>query len=181
MPYQTSRQPSYFSDIEYGKIAEMDFESIFIPSCRTEGYTVHDVRLIKEYQHADTDYVVDKVGGLSAPTLDEAVSNRSRYALIEVKLDSRALSTGNLPYEVVSHGSSGWCLTTKADHVWFVLTPMDGTVISRRAWVDMNMWHRYCADRSQPKRINYIQSENGIVDLLCPMTDLERYGVLKWI
>lgn len=87
MPYQTSRQPNYFSDIEYGKIAENDFESIFIPSCRAEGYTVHDVRLVKEYQHADTDYVVDKAGGLSAPTLDEAVSNRSRYALIEVKLD----------------------------------------------------------------------------------------------
>ena len=96
---------------------------------------------------------------------------------IEVKLDSRATYTQNIPYEMVSHNSSGWCVVTKCDFVYMVLTEKDSSNIVRRLWINMKKWHKFCADRSNKKEINIIKNEN-IVDLLCKISDLENNEVI---
>lgn len=174
---ETSRKPAYYKDINYGKLAENDFLD-FIK--KHSNYKCFDVRGIKEYQHNDIDFVLvaqDQITEL--PDID-VVLNDKMYKKIEVKLDSRGITTGNFPYEVISHSSSGWCMTTKSDLVYLVLVDRDDNVIRRRAWVSMKKWHKFCADRSMMKRVSYIKSED-IVDLLCSMDDMEKNGVLKWI
>lgn len=43
--------------------------------------------------------------------------------------------------------------------------------------IDMKRWHDFCADRKTPKKVNVIQSES-IVDILCKINDLRKYGVI---
>lgn len=173
---ETSRTPNYYGDIEFGKCAETDFENYMSSNYN---YKIFDVRLVREYQNSDIDYVITKKDIIALPSFDEVIKN-IEYIKIEVKLDSRGLNTGNFPYEVVSHGSSGWCVTTKSDLVYLVLTRRDTQAIERRAWIYMNKWHEYCADRNVSKRSNYIQNEN-IFDLLCNMDDMVARGVMRWI
>lgn len=174
---KTSRKPNYRKDIEYGKVAEDDFLS-FIR--QKEDLLCFDVRGIREYQNNDIDFILTRNNINSLPSF-EVVLKQESFFKVEVKLDSRALETGNLPYEVVSHSSSGWCITTKADFLYIVLTEKDKKLIKKRAWIDMTKWHEWCANRSKKKKISHIKSENGIVDLLCRIDDLEKDGVLKWI
>lgn len=177
----TARPPEYYADIKtFGKCGETDFETNAIPSFMKQGATVFDVRDIIIYQLNDIDYVVDKEGGMELPPFDDIVYSK-RYIKIEVKVDTRALTSGNLVYEVVSHGSSGWCVTTKCDWVYIVLTRLNTTEIVKRGWVNMKKWHEFCANRKTPKEMNYIKGEGGIVDMKCRMSDLIREGVMNWI
>ena len=175
---ETSRKPNYRKDIEYGKVAEDDFLS-FIR--QKEDLLCFDVREIREYQNNDIDFVLTREKYIENLPSFETVLKEDSFFKVEVKLDSRALETGNLPYEVISHASSGWCVTTKSDFVYIVLTEKDKKEIRKRAWIEMNRWHGFCADRGKKKKISHIKSENGIVDLLCRIDDLEKDGVLKWI
>ena len=176
---ETARKPNYEKDIEYGKVAEEDFEEIS-KKFEDKGYTVFDVRKEKIYQNNDIDYVIDKEGKDLLPSFESVMCDK-RYQKIEVKLDGRGFETGNFPYEVISHSSSGWCITTKCDYVYFVLTESNTDNILKRGWIDMEKWHEYCANRKMRKKLSYIKSEKGIVDLLCNMEDMEKKGVLKWI
>ena len=176
---ETTRKPNYPVDLKYGKIGEKDFENHF-EKCNKNGYSIFDVREFKEYQKIDIDYVIDIKGEKQLPPVED-VLKEDRYIKIEVKLDSRANDTGNIPYEMISHSSSGWCVTTKSDYVYIVLVEKDGVNIIKRGWINMKRWHEFCANRNCNKKISYIVSENGIVDLLCKMSDLENNGVLKWI
>lgn len=176
---KVTRTPDYYKDIEYGKIGENDFEKNICKKIKDKGYSVFDVREEKKYQECDIDYIIDKKGGDLIPPFNEVITNE-RYQKIEVKLDSRGINTGNFPYELVSHSNSGWCVTTKCDYVYLVLTEKDGSEIKKRAWIDMNKWHEYCANRKNKKKLSFIKSENGIVDLLCNMDDMNNKGVLTW-
>lgn len=162
---QTRRSPDYYKDIEYGKVAEADFETVYTPVIKKRGYSVSDVRMLKEYQNMDVDYVVKK---------------DDKEIKIEVKLDSVALETGNIPYEVVSHGSLGWCSVTECDFCYYCFTDRDGTDIRKRAWIDMKKWREFCADRKGYKKLSVIKNES-IVDLLCKINDLEKNSILTWI
>ena len=166
-------------DIEYGKVAEADFETVIVPKVMDKGYNVFDVRDFPEYQKKDVDYVIDTEGAESLPSIKEVISNR-RYIKIEVKLDSRGLETGNFPYELESHSNAGWCVVTKCDYIYLALTERDKDTILKRCWINKEKWDDYCANRSIKKRTSRIEDES-ITDLLCNMSDMERSGVLEWI
>ena len=99
---------------------------------------------------------------------------------MEVKVDTRTIDTGNIPYEMVSHSQLGWCLVTKCDKVFFIIAKEEGENLTplKGLWLDMNKWREFIADKSTKKRPNFIRSENGIFDLLCKVDDLQAYGVI---
>lgn len=89
MTIETSRKPDYYSDIDtYGKFGEelflKEYSHLFI----------RDVRSDPDHQKTDVDFLVN---------------GRHR---VEVKVDTVALKSGNIAYEMVSHGSSGWSVIT---------------------------------------------------------------------
>lgn len=174
------RRPSYMSDIEkYGAGGERVFVSLEENKIHDKGYSLFDVTKVKEYQHADIDFVISKDSDIGTlPCIDEVVSSE-RFEKIEVKLDTRALSTGNLQYEVISHGSLGWSVITKSDYIYMVLCEEDEEtlVVRKILWLDMKKWNAFAQDRSRKKRINFIQNEE-IVDFLCRISDMRSYGVI---
>lgn len=162
MTIKTSRDPDYFGDIEkYGKFGENLFLRMYNGKLE-----IDDVRNNISYQRRDIDFIVRKI------------NSDDRWYCVEVKVDTRALDTGNLAYEIVSHGALGWSSVTKADYLFIVLAKESDALTSEKClWIDMEKWNEYCANRKTPKKLNIIQSEN-IVDLLCKISDLERYGVV---
>lgn len=162
MTEKTSREPNYFGDIDkYGKFGEDLFLSMY-----KDQLEIDDVRSNISYQRRDVDFIVRRI------------NSDDRWYCVEVKADTRALDTGNLAYEVISHGCNGWSVITQADYVFMVLAKDDGYLQPIKAlWIDMNKWKEYCSNRNTPKRMNIIQSES-IVDLLCKIDDLKKYGVI---
>lgn len=158
----TKRPPDYFGDIKkYGHFGEDLFLEKFSSSMN-----IVDVRENKSYQRDDIDFLV-------------ARENR-KYLSVDVKVDTVALKTGNLAFEVVSHSSSGWAMVTKADYIFIVLADETNWVLTPKVgyWLDMQAWRGYCADRANKKTINTVVSE-GIVDLLCPITLLKEKEIIK--
>jgi hypothetical protein len=162
MTIKTSRDPDYFGDIEkYGKFGEDLFLDMY-----EDKLEIDDVRDNISYQRRDVDFIVKKKG------------IEGRWYCIEVKVDTRTLDTGNLAYEVISHDANGWSVITQADFVFMVLAEdTEKLKPVKSLLIDMNKWKEYCSNRLTPKRLNVIQSE-GIVDLLCKITDLKKYGVI---
>lgn len=176
---QTKRRPDFRKDIDYGKIAEKDFIDNMAPLFKEKGYTIFDVSGIREYQLVDIDYIIDTKGYTRLLDFDTVMKDKD-YKKVEVKLDSIALETGNLPYEVVSHTNLGWSIITKCDVCYMCLAERDSGNIVKRAWIDMEKWTAFCKDTKKKKKVSYIKDEN-IVDLLCRIQDLDDDKILKWI
>lgn len=154
MTEQTARQPDYYSDIEtYGKFGEEIFLSDY------DNLKIKDVRNSKFYQQADVDFIVNDKW------------------FVEVKVDTVALKTGNLAFEVISHGSLGWSSVTQADFVYIVLAEDNPLRAVKALIVNMQMWREYCANRNTIKKINKIEAEN-IIDILCPISELKKHNVI---
>jgi len=176
---QTKRRPDFRKDIRYGKIAESDFMDNIAPMFRNKGYTVFDVSDIREYQLVDIDYIIDTNGYTKLLEFDTVMKD-NYYKKVEVKLDSIALTTGNIPYETISHTNLGWSVITKCDICYMCLSERDSENIIKRAWIDMGKWTAFCKNTKTQKKLSFIKDEN-IVDLLCKIKDLEKEGILKWI
>ena len=110
---------------------------------------------------------------------DECLKNPD-FENIEVKVDTRTIDTGNIPFEMVSHSQLGWCLVTRCDKVFFIIAREEGENLTplKGLWLDMEKWRDFIADRETKKKCNFIRSENGIFDLLCKVDDLREYGVI---
>lgn len=178
---KTERKPNYYKDIKtFGKCAEDDFISHFYDNPSNNNKTLFDVRNIKQYQNVDIDFIIDKNGDNEINETFENVLINNRYVKVEVKYNSVALETGYLAYESISHGSLGWGDVTKCDLIYQVFTERDSLKIVKRAWIYMNKWKNYLADRNNKKKLSIIKNED-IVDLLCDLYDMENKGVLKFI
>lgn len=176
---ETDRKPNYYHDIKYyGKFAENDFLEMFHKKKLKQ--TIFDVRKKREYQEVDIDFIIDKNGEESFNESFQTILSSDRYQKIEVKYNSRALDTGWVAYESISHNSLGWGETTKCDLIYMVFTEKDSFKILKRAWLFMNKWKNFLANRKNRKKINYIVKE-GVVDLLCNINDLEKEKVIKFI
>ena len=164
---KTSREPNYYSDINtYGKLGENIFINYISDKCNKKGYKLIDVRNDFEYQKKDIDFIIDK--------------NGNGQENIEVKVDTRAIETGNIPFEYISHSSSGWSVVTECDKVFMVLAK-DGEQIHpvKALWIDMNKWKEWMKKRDlNGRKINYIKSENGIVDILCKIDVLKEEDII---
>ena len=154
MTEYTSRKPDYFSDIEtYGKFGE----DLFLEDYKN--LSIKDVRKSKFYQQVDIDFIVNDKW------------------FVEVKVDTVALKTGNLAFEVISHNSLGWSSITQADFIYIVLAEDKPLKAIKTILINMPTWREYCANRKTIKRINTIQSE-GIIDILCPIEELKKHNVI---
>jgi very-short-patch-repair endonuclease len=175
---EASRKPSFYDDIkEYGKHGEEVFLAKEKHKLEAKGYTIFNVTDDKVYQQIDVDFVIDKQGASDLPPILQVIDNE-RYVTVEVKLDTRAIETGNLPYEVISHENLGWCCVTKCQFVYYVLTDSTGEIVVDTLWIEKALWDMFCADRSNKKKLNYIVGEK-VVDLLCKIDDLRNYGAIK--
>ena len=177
----TARRPDFKGDIvTYGDWGENLFITSYAGEFEKKGYTVFNVSKDPEYQSIDIDFVVSKDGEKEVPTFSKIMENPAHYEAIEVKVDTRTIETGNLPYEVISHAQPGWSLVTECNKVFFIIAKEDGDVLTPISglWIDMLRWDEFIYDKSTKKRCNFIKSENGIADLLCKLNDLRAYGVI---
>ena len=113
---------------------------------------------------------------------------------IEVKVDKRCDGfsfsgknpTGNLTYELLSHGQLGWSVKTQADVVVFILGNCNYRTkefsITRTVFVDMNKWRNYLL--ITPKSVCWLKeehqksAEDEIADLRYSVDELVSAGVI---
>jgi len=194
---KTARKPNFKVDIDtYGTWGESLFAEAYTKQFEEKKYGVYNVSKDPVFQSVDIDFIIakrplypDGYEGLDGDKLypDEFPDELKDVCLrspdfekVEVKVDTRTVDTGNIPYEMCSHAQKGWCLVTKCDKVFFIVVREEGEKLTplKGLWLDMNKWHEFIADKSTQKRPNYIRSENGIFDLLCKVDDLKEYGVI---
>ena len=179
MPLETSRKPDFRSDVRrYGKLGEMEFTRLFTPYARKRQMDLIDVSETPEFQDVDIDFLISpKMVDLENINVGRILKDRD-IRKFEVKVDTRALTTGNIPFEIISHHRlRGWSHLTRADYVVFFLTDMDCTEISKMLMVDMPKWREMVESRRSRYRINHIYNE-GIVDLLVPISEMRNEGVI---
>ena len=131
---KTNRPPDFNSDVEkYGTWGENLFIETYRPKFENKGYTAFNVTKNPEYQIIDIDYVIAKHGKREEKSqLEEIpynindVLSLNDFEKVEVKVDTRTIDTGNVPYEMVSHSQLGWCLRTKCDKVFFIIAKEEG-------------------------------------------------------
>lgn len=182
---KTNRPPDFRSDIDrYGTWGEALFESHYRPQFEKKNYVLFNVTKNQKYQVNDIDFIVAKYLAEDPETPDHQsnliLGDVDNYERIEVKVDTRTIDTGNIPYEMVSHSQLGWCMVTKCDKVFFIIAKENGEELTpiKGLWLDMKKWREFIADKTTKKKCNYIRSENGIFDLLCKVEDLQTYGVV---
>lgn len=158
----TKRQPDYSDDIQkYGGFGERVFLERY-----SQKMDIVDVRKNKTYQRRDIDFLVAKEDGV--------------YSSVDVKVDTVGITSKKLVFEVISHSSSGWGLTTKADYIFMILAREEKGELEACVgyWLDVREWREFCAERTNKKVINTVVGE-GIVDLLCSIEDLKSQNVIK--
>lgn len=194
---KTNRPPDFKSDIDrYGTWGETLFSETYAKTFSKRGYGLYNVTKDPFFQVRDIDFVVAKsplyeedYDGLDNDkqfpdewddSMNEVVMISSDFEKVEVKVDTRTIDTGNIPYEMVSHSQLGWCLATKCDKVFFIIAREEGENLTplKGLWLDMEKWRDFIADKKTKKKCNFIRSENGIFDLLCKVDDLQKYGVI---
>jgi cytidylate kinase len=179
MPFETTRKPDFQEDIRrYGKLGERMFTRIFSQYARKRQMDLIDVSEIQEFQDVDIDFLISpKIVDLENVNLWRILKDRD-IRKFEVKVDTRALTTGNLPFEIISHNRlRGWSYLTKADYIVFFLSDMECTRISSLMMVDMPKWKEMVESRRAHYRINHIYNE-GIVDLLVPIQEMRNEHVI---
>lgn len=163
----------------YGEGGENLFLKLESDKIIEKKYKLFDVRKDKGYQFKDIDFIISKNENLDElPDIEDVLTNEN-FIAVEVKTDMVALFSNNLPYEFISHGSSGWSVITKANYIYMILCrECDDNVIAEKIlWIDMHKWTKFVQNRRINKKINYIKNE-CIVDLLCNIQDMRNNGVI---
>lgn len=179
MPFETTRKPNFHDDIKkYGKLGETLFTRIFTPYAKKRQMDLIDVSETPEFQNVDIDFLISpKILDLENINLRRILKDKD-IRKFEVKVDTRAATTGNIPFEIISHHKfRGWSHLTKADYIVFFLSDMDCTSISSMLMVDMPKWREMVESRKSRYRINHIYNE-GIVDLLVPISEMKKEQVI---
>jgi len=178
--YETSRKPNFYKDIEtYGKIGERFFYNSVAPSAESRGWKICDVSGRPFWQKIDVDFVISKDGKEVKDSFD-TVTDPS-FTPVEIKIDTRAANTGNLPFEVISHGNYGWSLNTHASRVYVILCRdgiQDGKIYAYKyLLIDMHMWKSAAAYSSNIFKLNRIANEE-IYDFLFKIDDMKKMGII---
>lgn len=194
---KTARKPNFKADIDtYGTWGESLFISTYLTSFEGKKYGVYNVSKDPFFQVRDIDFIIakkplydDGYDGLDndkqypdefPEDLKEVCLHHPDFEKVEVKVDTRTIDTGNIPYEMISHAQLGWSVVTCCDKVFFIIARENGDGLTpvKGLWLDMVKWREFIADRNTRKISNLIRSEQGIADLLCKVDDLKEYGVV---
>ena len=112
--------------------------------------------------------------------LKEALLNEERYLKIEAKFNSAALRTGKNAFEVVSHSSRGWGMTSKCDYFYFVFGDEIGEnkyTINKRVLISLSRWNDFIDDKLNRRELYYNKDEDGIVNIMTYLDDMEKKNV----
>ena len=190
---KTNRPPDFKSDIDrYGTWGESLFVDTYLKAFKEKNYAIYNVTKDPFFQGVDIDFVIAKrpllMEDYDGKPYYEGIASGNKdlllvhpdFQTVEVKVDTRTIETGNIPYEMISHAQEGWCIVTKCDKVFFIVAREneDGLTPVTGLWLDMEKWREFISDRTTKKKCNFIKSENGIADLLCKVDDLRDYGVV---
>ena len=150
---QTIRKPNFHADVKtYGKIGERFFQDSISSGLTGKGKVMHDVSDNPFWQQYDVDFVISDEG-VSLNSVDSELFDENLIRL-EVKVDTVAPRTGNLAYEVISHGKFGWCVNTMADKVIMLICNdgiIDGKIYAYEGHIiDMKKWKSFW-NREQKK------------------------------
>lgn len=181
MPFETTRKPNFHNDIKrYGKFGERMFTKVFAPYAKKRRMDLIDVSETPEFQDVDIDFLISpKILDLENIDLPRILRDKD-IRKYEVKVDTRASTTGNIPFEIISHNRfRGWSHLTKADYIVFFLSDMDCTSISSMIVVDMPKWREMVESKKVHYKINHIYNE-GIVDLLVPISEMRKELVIVY-
>lgn len=182
---RASVPPDFTEDKRRGRVGEQFTLNSILKKYSENGYDVYDVREVPFWEEIDIDFVVTKKGNVL--TNDWECVRSDKFLKIEVKVDGKAIESGNLAYEIISHGKFGWALKTHADRVFMFITDK---VISKNdkgedslhayEWyiIDMKKWKAY-ADyvSNSPFGPNWIRDEI-IVDILHRISDLKKENII---
>lgn len=178
----TWRSPNFSADVyTYGKVGERYFLNKYGKGFASKGYTIYDVSSIPFWQKIDIDFVISKSDKPLMSTW-ECVMDKA-FTKIEVKVDTRAHDTGNLPYEVISHGNFGWSINTHADKVLMILCKdgfNNGMLYAYEEYlIDMKKWKEFAsyASNSFRSKPNAIYGEE-IYDFLHKIEEMKSVGVI---
>ena len=177
----TFRPPNFGADVyTYGKIGEKFFMEFHGSQFMKNGYKIYDVSNIQFWQKIDVDFVVTKYE--NELQNDWKCVYDPAFTKIEVKVDTRAHDTGNLPFEVISHGNFGWSINTHADKVFMILCNdgiQGGKLYAYEEYlIDMKKWKEFGSYGSNSfRRPNVIYNEE-IYDFLHKIVDLKSAGVI---
>ena len=180
---QTIRKPNFKNDIKkYGEFAENDFIELFNKNQLNQNKKLFDVRQIKEYQLLDIDFVIVNQKQSELPDIDIVLNDKNKYQTIEVKYNGRALDTGWIAFEYVSHGKPGWGLISKCDLMYTVFGKEvnNQLYIEKRAWIYFDKWKEYINNKNHKKVPNYINNEN-VFDVLTNLQDMIDKKIIKEI
>ena len=179
---QTIRKPNFHADVKtYGKIGERFFQDSISSGLAGKGKVIHDVSDNPFWQQYDVDFVISDEG-VSLNSVDSELFDENLIRL-EVKVDTVAPRTGNLAYEVISHGKFGWSINTVADKVIMLICNdgiVDGKIYAYEGHIiDMKKWkafasYSYNCSFRQP---NCIYNEE-IYDFLFKIEDLKRNKII---
>lgn len=176
-----SRIPNFKLDVEtYGKIGERFFKSTLGKAMESKGWVVHDVSGNQFWQEVDTDFVISKE---RKPLEDSFDTIRDpSFVKIEVKVDTRCHITGNLPYEIISHGKPGWCVKTHADKAMIIACKdgfENGMLYAYEFYmIDMVKWKLFSQYSSNLFKVNEISGEK-IFDFLHKIELMKSASVIE--
>lgn len=174
------------TDLEVkGKFAEEDFINFFYSRRKNKGKIIFDVRQVTDYKEIDVDFVVDNLGGMELPILKEVNYHDERYIKVEAKFDGKGLTSGNLPYEMVSHSKPGWAAFSECNYLYFALceetnNPNERFIVRKRALVDFKKWKKFLRKQNNNK-MTINEDEKVVIDFLTKMDVLEREGILRYM
>lgn len=85
---------------------------------------------------------------------------------------------------MVSHSRRGWACKTQCDYIYVVFGEenTDGSfVVKKRGLIDFPKWGDFIDDKNNRTETYCNKGENGIVNIMTYLDDMENKGVLKYI
>lgn len=175
-----------------GKCAENDFIQYFHSNPKNQNKTLFDVRMNKEYQIIDVDFVIDNEGGEILCDINEVLMNPKRYLKIEVKYSGAALKKNKplhrakMAFEMISHSYFGWGMICQCDYMYMTLgygeKQNDGSYdIIKRCIIDFKKWKEAIRSKNIETDVYFNQDEGKIVNIMTYLDEMEKKGILMYI
>lgn len=183
------RESNFQNDIKIGKIGEEDLIKILANSPKTEHiedasndplFQLLDIDVIQftQLKKDGTQYTINDV---KEAFLTHS-TKRDFFNAYEVKTDTRAEETRNVPYEMISHDNTGCCAITRADYVYFVFLDNATREIKERWLITTKDWRQLIREHfneTYVKLHNFNRTNDKVLNFLCNIEEMEKQNVAK--
>lgn len=185
------RESNFQNDMKIGKIGEDDLINLLKISPKTEH--IEDVSDNPFFQMLDIDIIQftqlrDSGEPYTADDVKEIFLTHSKkrnfFNAYEVKTDTRAEETRNVPYEIISHDNAGCCGITRSDYVYFVFLDNTTREIKERWLITTKEWRQFIREKFNEAYIklhNFNRTNDKVLNFLCNIEEMEKQNVAKKI